>query len=400
MKSVDLTAQKVISVRDVESAARSGATALRTGAGTLVTPAARDLLRKVGMTLEPSPGSGGNGNGNGRSDSGAGAAARRPAGSGAYGSGGGAGVPSGPCTHGAGGTCSCSRGTVKPGSDVDRFFFSPEAEEIKAEIVAVGKKLWQRAYVDGNGGNISYRIGENRVICTPTLFSKADLTPDDLCLVDLDGNQIVGCRPRTSEILMHLEIYKAEPKAKGVVHCHPPHATAYAITGRVPPTCVIPEQEVFVGRVALVPYQTPGTQEFADAVVPFVRDHNSILLQNHGIVCWADTVTHAEWYAEVLDTYCQTLMYAQQLGAPLTHIPGEKAADLLSIKKRLGLPDARHDMKECQLCDLPEPPGTIARPPFPLREAGTATTDGDDVESIVQAVTDAVMRALDGPPGQ
>ena len=252
--------------------------------------------------------------------------------------------------------------------------------------------------MDGNGGNISYRIGENRVICTPTLFSKADLTPDDLCLVDLDGNQIVGCKPRTSEILMHLEIYKAEPKAKGVVHCHPPHATAYAITGRIPPTCVIPEQEVFVGRVALVPYQTPGTQEFADAIVPFVKDHNSILLQNHGIVCWADTVTHAEWYAEVLDTYCQTLMYAQQLGAPITHIPDTKAADLLAIKKKLGLPDARHDMKECQLCDLPEPPGTIALPPIspPNRAVGGAG-NGDDVESIVQAVTDAVMEALDGP---
>ena len=297
------------------------------------------------------------------------------------------------------GTCSCSRHGVKPGSDVEKHFFSPEAEEIKKEIVAVGKKLWQRAYVDGNGGNISYRIGENRVICTPTLFCKADLTPDDLCLVDLDGNQIVGCKPRTSEILMHLEIYKAEPKARGVVHCHPPHATAYAITGRVPPTCVIPEQEVFVGRVALVPYQTPGTQEFADAIIPYVRDHNSILLQNHGIVCWADTVTHAEWYAEVLDTYCQTLMYAQQLGAPLTHIPGDKAADLIAIKKKLGLPDARHDMKECQLCDLPEPPGTIARPPIPPRaRAGAGATNGDDVESIVQAVTDAVMNALDGPP--
>jgi L-fuculose-phosphate aldolase len=407
MKSVDLK-QRVVSARDVEAAAKSGATTLRAGAGAIVTPAARDLVRKLGLSLEN-----GNGNGNGAGAGGAGGrvagGSRRVAGSGgneattaagqgAYGSGGGQGVE-GACREGAQGACSCSRHNVKPGSDIEQHFFSPEAEEIKKEIVAVGKKLWQRAYVDGNGGNISYRIGENRVICTPTLFSKADLTPDDLCLVDLDGNQIVGCRPRTSEILMHLEIYKAEPKAKGVVHCHPPHATAYAITGRVPPTCVIPEHEVFVGRVALVPYQTPGTHEFADAIVPFVKDHNSILLQNHGIVCWADTVTHAEWYAEVLDTYCQTLMYAQQLGAPLTRIPDEKAADLLAIKKKLGLPDARHDMKECQLCDLPEPPGTIARPPFPLRAAGTAATDDGDVESIVQAVTDAVMKALAGPPG-
>jgi L-fuculose-phosphate aldolase len=405
MKGVEAKAPKVITARDVEEAVRNGATALPAGPATLVTPAARDLLRKVGMTLEHDNGNGAGGTGGHGGDGGsrvAGAAGNGgtvAGGNGAYGSGGGTGVPSGPCTHGAGGACTCSRRKVKPGSDVDQHFFSPEAEEIKAEIVAVGKKLWQRAYVDGNGGNISYRIGENRVICTPTLLSKADLTPDDLCLVDLEGNQIVGCRPRTSEILMHLEIYKAEPKAKGVVHCHPPHATAYAITGRVPPTCVIPEQEVFVGRVALVPYQTPGTREFADAIIPFVKDHNSILLQNHGIVCWADTVTHAEWHAEVLDTYCQTLMLATQLGAPLTHIPNEKAVDLMDIKKRLGLPDARHDMKECQLCDLPEPSGTIARPPFPPPEAGTGPAATEEVESIVRAVTDAVMKALDGPAG-
>ncbi len=406
MKSVDLT-QRVISARDVEAAAKEGATALRVGAGCIVTPAARDAVRKMGLSLEDGSGNGGRAGAAGGNGHGAGAPGDRGAASasgsgatGAYGSEGGTGGASPACTQGSDGSCSCSRHKVKPGSDIEKHFFSPEAEEIKKEIVAVGKKLWQRAYVDGNGGNISYRIGENRVICTPTLFSKADLTPDDLCLVDLDGNQIVGCKPRTSEILMHLEMYKAEPKAKGVVHCHPPHATAYAITGRIPPTCVIPEQEVFVGRVALVPYQTPGTQEFADAIVPFVKDHNSILLQNHGIVCWADTVTHAEWYAEVLDTYCQTLMYAQQLGAPLTHIPDDKAADLLAIKKKLGLPDARHDMQECQLCDLPEPPGTIARPPIPPRAhgAGAVATDGDDVESIVQAVTDAVMEALDGPP--
>jgi L-fuculose-phosphate aldolase len=378
---------------------------LRTGAGTLVTPAARDLLRRMGLSLEN--GAGGEGGGASGSDgkrhgtgvTGDGGPASA-GGSRAYG-GGAASAANGACRQGKDGTCTCSRHDVKRGGDVDRHFFSPEAEEVKKEIVAVGRKLWQRGYVDGNGGNISHRIGEDRVICTPTLLSKGDLTPDELCLVDLDGNQIVGCRPRTSEILMHLEIYKAEPKARGVVHCHPPHATAYAITGHVPPTCVIPEHEVFVGRVALVPYQTPGTQEFADAIVPFVKDHNAILLQNHGIVCWADTVTHAEWYAEVLDTYCQTLMYARQLGAPLTHIPDEKAADLMAIKKRLGLPDARldMDMKECQLCDLPEPPGTIARPPSPSRPAAAVTGQGDDVESIVQAVTDAVMKALGGSAG-
>ena len=418
MKSVDLTAQKVISVRDVEALARDGAKALETGAGTLVTPAARDLIRRMGMSLESRNGHGayaavvGNGGGHGSgtwtgsgvsakagsNGSGAPAPGPAPAAPGAYGSGAPSPSSGGPCQKGeSGDTCACSRKGVKPGSDADRYFFSEEAERAKAEICDVGRKLWQRAYVDGNGGNISYRIGEDRVICTPTLMSKGDLTPADLCLVDMKGNQILGCRQRTSEILMHLEIYKAVPAAKGVVHCHPPHATAYALTGMVPPNCIIPECEVFVGKIALVPYETPGTQAFADLVTPYAPDHNSILLGNHGIVTWGETVTRAEWFAEVLDTYCNTIIQASHLGAPISQFPSEKAADLLAIKKRLGFPDPRHDMKECQLCDLPEPPGAIVRPPFPPRQAA-ATDLGDDVESIVQAVTDAVMKALDGPP--
>jgi L-fuculose-phosphate aldolase len=129
-------------------------------------------------------------------------------------------------------------------------------------------------------------------------------------------------------------------------------------------------------------------------VLPFVRKHNTVLLQNHGIVCWADTVTHAEWYAEVVDTYCWTLMLAAQLGAPITFIPEDKAADLLAIKKRLGLPDARLDggMKECRLCDLPEMPGAIAV--APPSASGRSCSCGDDVETMVAAVTDAVMAAL------
>jgi L-fuculose-phosphate aldolase len=220
-------------------------------------------------------------------------------------------------------------------------FSTPEAKAIKKEICAVGRKLWLRQFVDGNGGNISYRIGPNEVICTPTLLSKYDLTPKDLCLVDLEGRQAAGKRPCTSEIKLHLEIYKAVPEAKGVVHCHPPHATAYAITGRVPPNLIIPEFEVFVGEVALSPYETPGTWEFARTVIPFAKDHNTILLANHGIVCWGDTVTHAEWYAEVLETYCWTLLLASQLGAPVNQISERHGAELLKMKKSLGLCDAR-----------------------------------------------------------
>jgi L-fuculose-phosphate aldolase len=328
-------------MEDVEDALRAGAQELLIREGTILTPSARDAIVARNLSLKAHSGA----------------------------------------------------GTAKAGCKWEALLASPEAEALKAEIIRIGLKLWQRQYVDGNGGNISCRLGEDAVLCTPTLCSKGDLTPDDFCLVDFSGNQLAGGRPRTSEILMHLEIYKAAPAAKAVVHCHPPHATAYAITGVVPPTCIIPEFEVLVGKVAVAPYETPGTQKFAETVLPFVKDHNTILLSNHGVVCWADTVTHAEWSTEVVDTYCWTLMLAQQLGAPITNIGPEKAADLLAIKQRMGLPDARIGMKECQLCDMPEP-GSIAVAPRgcspPARAAESA-----DIESIVQAVTDAVMASLE-----
>jgi L-fuculose-phosphate aldolase len=222
------------------------------------------------------------------------------------------------------------------------FFRSAEVHALKEEIVRTGKKIWDREYVDGNGGNISARISPNWVICTPTMLSKADLAVEDIALVDLESSQVCGDRARTSEILLHLEIYKAVPQARAVIHCHPPYATAHAIAGVVPQGNLLPEQEVFVGPVPLTHYETPGTIEFARTVVPVVRKHNTILLQNHGVVAWADTITHAEWLIEVLETYCKTIVIAGQISPTLNKIPPEKIADLLAIKRRLGLPDPRY----------------------------------------------------------
>jgi L-fuculose-phosphate aldolase len=284
------------------------------------------------------------------------------------------------------------RGDAGREDDPEKIFQSPKSQTIKQEMIAAGKKLWQRQYVDGNGGNISYRISDRFVLCTPTLCSKGDLTLDDFSLVDLENVQLCGSRPQTSEIRLHLEIYKTVPEARAVIHCHPPYATAHAIAGVLPPINLIPEQEVFVGPMALSPYETPGTWEFARTVVPFVKKHNTVLLANHGIVCWADTVTHAEWYVEVADTYCKTALIASQLAPQLPEIPPDKVLDLLAIKKKLGLPDARFEDKEDAAV-----PGAVDSatqmagdpPAFADRDAMPA-----GVEALIDRFTSEVCRAL------
>ncbi len=283
-------------------------------------------------------------------------------------------------------------------------FSSPEAKAIKNELCAAGRKLWMRQYVDGNGGNISFRIGPNAVLCTPSLVSKFDLTPEDICLTDIEGHQLAGSKPRSSELLLHLEIYKAVPEAKAVVHCHPPHATAYAITGCLPPNLIIPEFEVIVGNVAVAPYETPGTKAFAETVLPYVKNHNTMLLANHGIVCWADTVTRAEWCAEVLDTYCWTLMLAAQLGAPILRISEERGADLRALRKKLGLPEFPLDMPPLNDASLE------AQSPIALQPAtrgaghgsnsvvesagGPGSASSVDIDALTRSVTESVMAAI------
>lgn len=271
-----------------------------------------------------------------------------------------------------------------------KLFSTPEAEAIRKEICEVGRKLWLRQYVDGNGGNISYRIGPNEVICTPTLISKYDITPDDLCMVDLDGNQIAGVQKRTSEIFLHLEIYKAAPEVRAAVHCHPPHATAHAIVHRAPEYLTIPEFEVFVGKVPVLPYETPGTAAFAKTVAPYAKQHNTALLANHGVVCWADTVTHAEWYAEVLETYCWTLLIAAQLGGPMHYFTPRQEVGLMDIRRRYSIPDHRLETRGNQECDCTG--DALAETAHPAIPRAVELTDAQ-FDKLVKSVTAAVLEA-------
>src|SRR5271157_4671468 len=169
-------------------------------------------------------------------------------------------------------------------SKIAAFFNSPEVRALKLQLCEMGRRLWSRAYVDGNGGNMAVRVGENLALCTPTLVSKGFMKPDDMCLVDLEGNQLAGAKKRTSEILMHVQIMKRQARAAATVHCHPPHATAFAVAGVEPPTCLHQEMEVCIGEVPIAPYRTPGTPELGKLVADLTDHHNTILMANHGVV--------------------------------------------------------------------------------------------------------------------
>lgn len=288
----------------------------------------------------------------------------------------------------------------KPGSDpktpaeIERFFNSPAIHTLKERICEMGRRLWTREYTDGNGGNITIRVGDNLALCTPTLICKGAMKPGDMCLVDLDGRQLAGTRVRTSEALTHFGIMKRQPAAKSCVHAHPPHATAFAIANVSVPSCLIPEAEVFLGKIGVAKYQTPGTPANADEVGEIGRDHQAVLMQNHGVIVWGKDVEDAYWKMENIDSYCRTVWIAAGLGGGLHRFTGGQAKELVNLRRKLGMPDPRADLKECELCDSAEfRPGAVNQ--SPARETATAGEAADpQVEAAVQLITDQILKSM------
>jgi L-fuculose-phosphate aldolase len=281
--------------------------------------------------------------------------------------------------------------------DLEAFFNSAPMHELKLKICDIGRRLWQRAYVDGNGGNIAIRVGDDIALCTPTLISKGFMKPEDMCLVNLEGDQLAGTKKRTSEILMHLQIMKRQPRAVATVHCHPPYATGFAVAGVEPPTCMIPEYEVF-SSVAIAPYRTPGTPEMGKLVSDLVDKHNTILMANHGVVSWShNDVEDAYFKMEILEAYCRTVLVASQLGKPVNTMTPDQLKDLLKIKQSLGIPDPRFGLKECELCDNDgwRPGVTCAVPDPESNPPASREMAEPHAEALVQAITDQIMNRSD-----
>lgn len=283
------------------------------------------------------------------------------------------------------------------GNEFERRLYSPEVRKLKEDICDVGRRLWTREYVDGNGGNISIKLADNIVLCTPTMVSKGFMQPDDMCLVDMEGNQLAGKKKRTSEILMHLSIMKAQPKAKSCVHCHPPYATAFAVSGVKPPNNMLPEYEVFVGEAPIAEYHTPGTPAMGHKVAELADKHNTILMANHGVVSWSDHVEDAYFKMEIIEAYCRTILVTTQLGKTPRRFTGPQMKELLDIKERIGIVDPRHGLPEASLAsdDRDWRPGVscIATSCDSQSEQGAAAYN-PDAEEVVRIVTDKILENL------
>jgi len=296
--------------------------------------------------------------------------------------------------------------TSKTAPSTNRWNSGINDRKLKELICEIGRRVYDKGFAAANDGNLSIRVGENEVLCSPTMICKGFMSPDDICAVDLEGNQIAGQKKRTSEILLHLAIMRARADVKAVVHCHPPHATAFAVAGEPIPQCVLPEVEVFMGEIPIAPYETPGTQKFADTVLPFLKGTSCVILRNHGTVSFGKTLEEAFWKTEILDSYCRILMLARQLGR-VNYFTQQQTNELLDLKKRLGFDDPRFHVENCDLCgnsafrdgykeEIPNPKAFEAAPAYPgyLENKSAPSETGGDVEGLVKAITDQVMQAM------
>ena len=223
-------------------------------------------------------------------------------------------------------------------AEVDAFFHSPEVEIIKERMCDIGRRMWAREYVDGNGGNISVRVAKNLVLCTPTLCSKGFMKTEDICLVDMEGRQKAGIRPSTSEVKTHLAMMKSIG-CNSCIHAHPAYCNAFLCAGIVPPSGINSEADIFLGHIAIAPYGTPGSPSVAAAVAEAAKKSSVVFMENHGVITGSRHVEEAYWFMENADAYCRIIILAAGHKEPLKQIGPEGIKGLFEIRKSIGYTD-------------------------------------------------------------
>jgi L-fuculose-phosphate aldolase len=208
--------------------------------------------------------------------------------------------------------------------------------QVKKQIIEVGRWMYNKNFVASNDGNISFKVSDTTLWATPTGVSKGFMTEEMLVKVDLDGNILNGTSKPSSELKMHLRVYRENPKVQAVVHAHPPIATSFAIAGIPLSKAILPEAVIQLGEVPVAPYATPGTQEVPDSIAPFCKTHNGVLLANHGALTWGDNVTQAYYRMESLEYYAMVTMYTGIIGQA-NELSCRQVDKLVDARTRLGI---------------------------------------------------------------
>jgi len=187
-------------------------------------------------------------------------------------------------------------------------------ESLRADIVEVGRRMYARGYTASNDGNISVRIDAARLLMTPKSVCKGFMTPDMMCVTDLNGTKISGDRDPSSEALMHLEVYRQRPDVNAVVHAHPPIATGFAVAGIPLDRAVLAEVLTTLGSIPLAEYATPSTSELPDAIRKYVKAHDGMLLANHGALTIGTDLYSAYYKMETIEHFAHISLVARMLG--------------------------------------------------------------------------------------
>ncbi len=215
----------------------------------------------------------------------------------------------------------------------NKYLSEQEAKELIKEI---GRRMFAKGFVAANDGNISCKIDDNIILTTCTGVSKGYLTDEMIVKMDLDGNILEGVRKPSSEVKMHIRVYKENPEALAVTHAHPPVSTAFAVAGIALDTPILPEGVVQLGAVPVAKYATPGTQQVPDSIAPFCKDYNAVLLANHGALTWGKNLIEAYYRMESVEYYATLLMITGKFLGKQNVLSNDQIKDLVDIRTSLG----------------------------------------------------------------
>ena len=276
-------------------------------------------------------------------------------------------------------------------------------ETLRADIVEIGRRMYARGYTASNDGNISVRLGADQLLMTPKSVCKGFMTPDMMCVTDLNGRKISGDRDPSSEALMHLEVYRQRPDVNAVVHAHPPTATGFAVAGIPLDRAVLAEVLTTLGSIPLAEYATPSTAELPEAVRKYIKSHDGMLLANHGALTVGSDLYSAYYKMETIEHFAHISLVARMLGREnlisrdeVTRLQGLR--DMYGIKAPAPICADPVDDPTCQTVQAPEGSGQRLIPNvFDNRDGRLRTGDEAEIRLTyreLSALIEAAIKSL------